>query len=90
MSLITLKENRMIALGRDSVDFAVVAGCDIEGAGVVENDVANVLGTGIEIGGRAPGRFRASLGGCRSSQRTDTQSSREQRSNDEQRSNPKE
>src|SRR5712664_3417935 len=53
----------MLAVGADSVDFTVIAGCDIQGAGVVENDVPNVLGTGIEIGCCTPRGVRSRLGG---------------------------
>ena len=63
VDFIALEEERVLAVGADFVDFAVIAGGDIQRAGMVENDVPDVLGARIEIGRRAPGGFRARLGG---------------------------
>ena len=54
VDLIALEEQRVLSAGTDFVYFAVIAGGDIERAGVIENDVPNVLGAGIKIGRCAP------------------------------------
>ena len=55
VNFIALEEKRVLAVGADFVDFAVIAGGDIQGASIVENDIPDVLGAGIEVGSRGPG-----------------------------------
>ena len=65
MDFIAFEEKRRLALRADFENLAMIAGRDIEGASIVENDVPDVFGIGIEVGGCAPGRFRICLGALR-------------------------
>jgi hypothetical protein len=54
VDFIALEEKRVLAVRIDFVDFAVVAGGDIQRASIVENDVPDVLGAWIEVGRPVP------------------------------------
>src|SRR5579864_582969 len=61
VGFITLEEERMISLWRHFVDFATIAGTDVEISGLVESQVPDVLRAGREIFGRGPGRINCGL-----------------------------
>ena len=62
VGLVALEENRVLALGSDFVDLAVVAGGDVQVSGLVENEVPDVFRAGREILGRTPRGIQRGLG----------------------------
>ncbi len=48
MRFVALEEDRVLALGGNPEDFAMIAGGHVQIAGIVENQIPYVLRTGIE------------------------------------------
>ena len=49
VSLIALEEDRMLALGRDTINFPVIAGSYVEIAGFVESQVPDIFCARLEV-----------------------------------------
>jgi hypothetical protein len=62
VGFITLEEERVLPLRSHLVDFAAIAGADVEISRLVESQVPDVLRAGREILGRRPGRIDCGLG----------------------------
>src|ERR1700733_4032079 len=55
MSFIALEEDRVLAFGRDPIDFSVVTGGNVEIACLVQSQVPDIFCARLEIDGRVPG-----------------------------------
>ena len=55
---VAFEEQRVFAVGADLVDFAMIARGYVKIAGVVEGEIPDVFGAGVEVDGGAPGIIR--------------------------------